>query len=407
MDDSNSITFSDAELCNVVRKRIAELEKSTPQARGGIYRMAAETLIKVLNNIEPPLSEERKEIEIRTFRTLVRAIEADVSAGVDIQAEDYHPTGIDEVRARLEQRLIPKPRPQIIRGGDQNQYLNFLDVNNEATNSFLRRLPDLLQQYGEVGRLSQKSLMPARLRCIWAVYIVIMRIFGNESRLALAWFFLRPVIFTGMIIFFYYMVGERQIQNMEVPGFAILGIMGFRMFSETAVQVASSLARRRNLLMIPAVRWVDVMIAEGLVFFSLFTTSAVVLLSLCYSLQLTSGPDNTILVMAIWLSLWGAGLLIGMMMSAARAHWAFSVRIMPVFFRIMIIVSAVFFVTEQLPTDIAYWLLFNPLLHAMQGLRDAYFEGYISSDVDLKYFYMSVLLIAPFAIILGRSARSA
>jgi capsular polysaccharide transport system permease protein len=407
MNDTASITFSDADLCNIVRKRIAGLEKNTPQARGGVYRMAVEALIKVLNNVDPPLSEERKEIEIRTFRTLVRAIEADISAGVDIQADEYHPTGISEVRARLEQRLMPKSRPQIMRGGDENQYVNFLDVNNEATNSFLRRLPDLLRQHGEVARMNEKSLMLTRLRCIWAVFNADLKAMGNESRIALAWLFVRPVLFTSLIVAFYYIMGTRQIENMEVPGFAVLGIMSFMLFTQTAVRVASSLHARRNLMILPAIKWIDVMMAEALVYFSIYTLAMVALMAICVYLGIASHPDNIVLFTGIWLSIWASGLLLGMILSSVRAFWPFSIKLMPIFFRIVMIASGIFFVTEQFPSDISYWLLFNPLLHAVQGLRDAYFEGYVSPDVDLRYFFLSVLLMAPFAVILGRSAKSA
>ena len=62
--------------------------------------------------------------------------------------------------------------------------------------------------------------------------------------------------------------------------------------------------------------------------------------------------------------------------------------------------------SEQLPEFIARPLLYNPLLHAIQHMRSAYFEAYESLDVSILYAFFWALGLVTAGLVLEAAKRS-
>ena len=58
----------------------------------------------------------------------------------------------------------------------------------------------------------------------------------------------------------------------------------------------------------------------------------------------------------------------------------------------MLFLSGVFYSLEMLPPKIQNVLVWNPIIHGVEGLRDGYYLGYRAGLIDLPYLYLCGLI---------------
>lgn len=377
----------------VMQRALSAIEPSTVIDRRALYARAREALEAALRGFDPPASDGLIELELRLFQVLVRTIETDIRAKVDIYSTDYAPAGLDEARARLAAKLLPPPSRA---GGAAG--LPDAELLRAAG-----RLSSALADHQEHARMLGSML--ASLRRVVALLRMNIILHGESSSFALMWMVLRPILTIGIILAIYLYLAMRVVQNMELPAFVAIGILCLAMYQQTAVRSASAFAGRRFLYMLPVVRWPEIMLAEAVFVIGIYSCVLIVLIAGLVLSGLAPPPDETMLFAGLWLSIWMAGLLTGGVLIGLYTYWPFITRLQAVYFRAITLLSGTFFVTEQLPRDLADIVLWNPMIHVVQACRDAYFLGYRSADVDLRYFYMFVTLLALTGTLGGQRAR--
>ena len=80
-------------------------------------------------------------------------------------------------------------------------------------------------------------------------------------------------------------------------------------------------------------------------------------------------------------------------------------RIIPMTMRPILFVSGVFFTAKDLPAAVRDVLIWNPVLHAVEMVRDGWFISYHADYVEITYVLFWVLGCAYLGLLLERLSR--
>jgi capsular polysaccharide transport system permease protein len=184
-----------------------------------------------------------------------------------------------------------------------------------------------------------------------------------------------------------------------------LGTTPFMIVSYTSRFMMYGLMTNRPLLAFPAISVFDIMVSRILIemFVSFCLIACLILLLTCLGVDFM--PVNiTMALSALGLSLLlGIGFgIVNSIMSMLITQWATVYMLFIVF---LWITSGAYFVPSVMPSIIRDLLYWHPILHCIEWIREAYFEGYHSLILD-KYYVCGMALVTIFVgLLLERLVR--
>ncbi|WP_336171244.1 ABC transporter permease [Ensifer sp. MJa1] len=194
--------------------------------------------------------------------------------------------------------------------------------------------------------------------------------------------------FTHLIVLVAIMAFVRKLAPMggDPVVFVASGVLAYILCFYPARMMGMALEMNRSLFLFPVVRPIDVIVARGIIEF--ITSFIVVIL-----LFLTAGllgvdlfPLDTFvfssgIVAIIYFSL-SLGLFNVVMASLFRMwNLVFAFSMLG-----MYITSGVFILPSSMPAHIREIMWYNPLLHSIEWIRSAYYEGYGDDMLSKSYF---------------------
>ncbi len=226
-----------------------------------------------------------------------------------------------------------------------------------------------------------------QLRVIFALVLREARSRHGRSRLGYAWTIVEP---TALILFLTLMFS--QFRQTTGPGgsfamFFATGILPFQMFRNMAQYGSHAIIANQPLFNYPLVKPIDALIARAVLEFC----TALVVMAVVLGFQILAlgapmpySPSRLLLVLGLLAAL-GFGTAICLAHSQkvfASTNNVFAIIMGPAFF-----VSGVFFSLQSVPETFRKYLVWNPLLHAIEGFRWAFFPEYRNPDLDLVYLF--------------------
>jgi capsular polysaccharide transport system permease protein len=166
--------------------------------------------------------------------------------------------------------------------------------------------------------------------------------------------------------------------------FFATGLVPFFTFAYMSRLTMYSLVINRPLLVFPAIKVLDIILARALLEILASCSSIILLLVIFWYLGIDFTPPDPVeasyaLGAAMLLGA-GFGILNGIIAMAAPT-WMTGYALVII---ILYMVSGVVFVPDTLPETIRYYVSFNPTLQTIEWMRSAYYDGY-SSILDKRY----------------------
>jgi capsular polysaccharide transport system permease protein len=228
--------------------------------------------------------------------------------------------------------------------------------------------------------------------------------FGNHQW-GYAWALIGPLLWVGAFAALYHLLGRMAPPGMSVMSFLITGIVTFEMFRNTSNQATGAISGNKGLLFYPQVRPLDLVMARSLLE---GMTQIIVFAVLLCGVALYEGrqPIDNVLT-----TITGVGLAIGLGASLGLVSCCLSTmsptfeRIHGMVMRPMFWFSAVFYPIDSVPTGFRDALLYNPVVHAIELVRDGWFPGYQTRHIDPWYPAMWIICLFFLGLSLERVAR--
>jgi capsular polysaccharide transport system permease protein len=203
----------------------------------------------------------------------------------------------------------------------------------------------------------------------------------------------------------YYVVGRMAPPGMGAISFLTTGFVPFFLFRETCGRNVVAVSSNVGLLFYPQIRPLDLAIARTLLEFATYLVVFVILMALAGVLEGHFAFDNPLQVLTalIIASVLGAGL--GMIVCSLSVYSNTVERLFGPLTRPLFWISGLFFSVNSLPTKARNALLYNPVLHIIELVRDGCFAGYHTHYVSAWYPGVWAFVLLFFGLTLERAAR--
>ncbi len=208
----------------------------------------------------------------------------------------------------------------------------------------------------------------------------------GANRLGAVWLFLEPAAHIVILMLMFGAIGSQSMAGIEFPIFLMTGIVPFLMFKSIALRIMDGVEGNMALFVYRHVNPMDVFLARMLLEIILYTSVFMLLVLGITWLGLEIGIHRPLEFLLVIIALIVMGLGLGMILSviahaAPEAKSLIKISFMPLYF-----LSAIMYPTSVIPHEYREWLLWNPLLHAVELIHGAFFVNYhLLNDISMGY----------------------
>lgn len=242
---------------------------------------------------------------------------------------------------------------------------------------------------------------------VFALFIRELKTRFGVYRLGLIWAFLEPVVFVLL------MSGIRSLSRsghlfggeahtIPYPLFFMLGYVPYQLFSHLLTQSAAAVQANMGLFNHRQVRPIDTLLARSLL--EMLTYSMVILIFMLFfwwlDFKVTISTPLQLISAYILLVMLGAS--IGMIVCVGQMRFPELGKAIPLLTRPLFFISGLFFSLNDIPSQYHSYLLWNPILHAIELVRNACYTGYQADSVSIGYLAIWVLATSFFGLALYR-----
>ncbi|MGE8635574.1 MAG: sugar ABC transporter permease, partial [Achromobacter piechaudii] len=174
----------------------------------------------------------------RRLRLIVRLLEQDIRAGVDVFATSYMPAKLiaeDERLAAAHARRVERRKQEEARDARRHASRNDIALQIELPQgeagdlAILRERLQALHEGHHPGNAAKGRPVG---RTLMALFVYQLRVIHGESRIALLWALVGPVVLLTLISSLYILMGTHFILGMDVQTFSLLGATTWIMFRQ-------------------------------------------------------------------------------------------------------------------------------------------------------------------------------
>ncbi len=199
------------------------------------------------------------------------------------------------------------------------------------------------------------------------------------------WAVIEPLAAIALLSFAFSLAFRAPSLGVSFPLFYATAYLPYMLFHDVSSKIATAIRFSKPLLNFSSVSWPDLLIARFLLnTFTHLAVGTVVLGGMLGVFETRAAPDlfgvAVACAMVVALTL-GAGVMNAFLFLAFPA-WE---RVWMILTRPLFIISGVFFLFEDVPTDVAGYLWFNPLFHATGQMRAAFYGTYDAAYVSVVY----------------------
>lgn len=229
---------------------------------------------------------------------------------------------------------------------------------------------------------------------------MISRMFGN--RYAWFWLLAEPMMFIGaMVAIRSFIRVMSDIAGVDVVPWMIIGLTAFFMFRDGMTRAMGAVNANKGLFAYRQVKPIDTVLVrvfvEAVVHGSVIFLFIMTLMLLGFDMQ----PNNLVMALFAWFSLWLLGLSVGLILSVVVSIVPDLSKIVSVMTLPLMILSGGILPIQFMPYSVQQILLYNPILHGIEFLRLQYFNGYWSlSEIDVGYLYQWLMPMLALGLLL-------
>ncbi len=201
------------------------------------------------------------------------------------------------------------------------------------------------------------------------------------------WAILEPVAAIALLSIAFSLAFAQPSLGSSFPLFYATAYLPYMLFHDVGNKVATSLTFSKPLMAYPAVTYVDAMLARFLLnFMTHVMVFAIVMTTLIATLRTQAVVDLPTMLNALAMAA-ALGLGIGTLNCYLMLAFPAWERIWQILTRPLFILSGVFFLYEDVPTEFQTMLWFNPLYHVTGAMREAFYATYDATYVSPAYVY--------------------
>ena len=252
----------------------------------------------------------------------------------------------------------------------------------------------------------QRSSLQIQMDVMFAILLRDMYRKYTVYKLGTVWVVLEPILAVAVFMVIFGARGRGEFGFVEPPIFILASMLPYRVLFMNG-QKAMMGARRtlKSFHIFRQISLVDVFMAKILLeFFMALLVIVVICGGLYWLFDINGIPQNVpmLLYYLLLITLFGAGfgVFFGVLSSYAKEiEQIVDLMSLPIMF-----LSAIMYPMSTVPEPIRTYLAYNPLVHLMEGIREAWFQVYTSPVLDHYYVFWWTVGINAVGMLLYRRA---
>lgn len=249
-----------------------------------------------------------------------------------------------------------------------------------------------------------KALL-VNLQVIHALVLRETRTRYGTNRLGYLWAFVDPLAMIGVFVGVFVVMGRGAPVGMDMMSFFATGFLPLMLYRSTSGRAVSAIGSNRGLLYYPQVRPLDLVIARSLLEVITLIVVFGIIMGVVAFLRQALVIDDLLTTLAGLGLAGGLGASFGLVVCGISAYWDTIEKVVGYVNRPMMWISGVFYTANELPTRAREFLLYNPLLHCTEILRDGWFRAYTARHASLVYPLVWIVVLLFLGLLFERAAR--
>lgn len=274
------------------------------------------------------------------------------------------------------------------------------DERNPTADEAWERDPD----DGLTLRAAGRGLF-VQLHVIYALILRETRTRFGQSHLGYLWALIEPMLWIATMAGMYALGGSTGKTGMTMVGFIGTGVIAYELFRNCQSRVMLAVSSNMPLLFYPQVQPVDMMVSRVLLEYATWFSVFTIILGGEALLRGDLAIDDPLLVIGGLLVAGALGGALGSVLCSLTAYSNSVERIAGAALRPLMFASGTFFAFEDTPQRLADYLVYNPVLHIVETVRDGWYASYTSTRTTLWYPLVWTIGLAFLALALERVAR--
>ena len=200
----------------------------------------------------------------------------------------------------------------------------------------------------------------------------------------------------AMVAIRIFISADYLVTNADFIPWFILGLLGFFLVRDGMMRGLNAIESNKPLFSYRQVKPIDPVIARCFVDGMLQTIVLIIFIFAGLMLGLKMSPDNALVALFIWFSLWCLGLGLGLISSVLGTLIPEIASVIRVLSLPLLIISGVILPLHMFPPWILEYLMLNPIPHGLEIFRLAFFERYhtIPGTSILYFWFVTLSVIA-------------
>ncbi|WP_010184540.1 ABC transporter permease [Sphingomonas sp. PAMC 26605] len=222
-------------------------------------------------------------------------------------------------------------------------------------------------------------------RVIWALLLREMLTRYGRHNIGFLWLFVEPMLFTLGVTTLWTLTKSAHGVDLPIVAFAVTGYSSVLLWRNMSARTIGAIKPNLSLMYHRQVKVMDVLLARLLLEAAGATISFVVLSLMFISLGWIVPPEDVLQVMGGWVVLAWFGMSLALLLSA----WAEQSELVDKLWHpasyLLFPLSGAAFLVDILPPEAQRVVLFLPMVHCTEFIRQGYFGSKFHAHYDMPY----------------------
>ncbi|AUU92845.1 ABC transporter permease [Phytobacter diazotrophicus] len=229
----------------------------------------------------------------------------------------------------------------------------------------------------------------------------------GKYRLGYFWAVLEPAAHLLVLMVIFGFIMHRTMPDISFPVFLLNGIIPYFIFTNITNRSIGAIEANLGLFNYRPVKPIDTIIARASLETLIYAAVYLILMAIVWVLGEEYSVTNILILVFSWflLIIFSCGLgLVFMVLGKTFPELA---KFLPIVLKPLYFISCIMFPIHSVPKEYWHYLLWNPIVHAIELSRESVVAGYLTDGVSLGYLALSAIIMLFIGLALYRTREEA
>lgn len=245
---------------------------------------------------------------------------------------------------------------------------------------------------------SFKASLTIQRRVVWALFLRETLTRYGRHNVGFLWLFLEPMIFTLGITTFWTLTKAIHGSNLPIVPFAITGYSSVLMWRNMPGRLAKAVEPNLGLMHHRNVRLIDIYFSRLLLEIGGVTVSFIALTLFFWAIDWMKLPEDVLQVTLGWILIIWFGVGLGFVIGSLSEQSELAERLWHPATYLIFPLSGAAFIVDALPKTMQNIVLYLPMVHCVEIIREGFFGSAFRAHYDLGYVFITNSLLTLFGL---------